>query len=162
MIGSLERAIDRMHEEQNSLWHMIDTADKSASHYQEYRDVKTAEINGFRKAIHILNTIYKMDMPLSKTPIDIKTNTLKDYLPLEAAGGEYIDEPFRKYMDTQVVKKIDAFHHRWPGRHKNVHIWYILENGKAVGFNENPSIGWSFPVINHNHADCYICCPHED
>lgn len=39
----------------------------------------------------------------------------------------------------------------WPGKQKDVHVWWELENGKAVGWNESPSRGWSFPVITlHN------------
>src|ERR1051325_2307301 len=37
----------------------------------------------------------------------------------------------------------------WPGRHRYVSVWYVLSNGKAVGFNENPVRGWSFPVITY-------------
>jgi len=25
--------------------------------------------------------------------------------------------------------------------------WCVLEGGLAVGFNENPSVGWSFPIV---------------
>jgi len=35
----------------------------------------------------------------------------------------------------------------WPGKHVHVHVWWELENGYAVGWNENPSRGWSFPVV---------------
>lgn len=35
----------------------------------------------------------------------------------------------------------------YPGTHRNVFTWYELENGYGVGFNENPSRGWSFPVV---------------
>lgn len=35
----------------------------------------------------------------------------------------------------------------WVGKHKNVYFWVELENGYAVGLNENPSNGRSFPVI---------------
>jgi hypothetical protein len=162
MTLSIKRVIERMYEEQNSLWYMVEGADVNAKFYQEYRDVKIAEINGLRKAIQILNDTYKMNEPLSSTPIDVKVKTLKDCLPYEAAGCEFTGLPFRKYIDVAVVKEIDAFNHRWPGRHKNVNHWYILENGKAVGFNENPSVGWSFPVINHNFPMWYDCCPHKD
>lgn len=36
---------------------------------------------------------------------------------------------------------------QWPGTHKNVHSWVELENGYAVGWNENPARGYSFPSI---------------
>jgi len=36
---------------------------------------------------------------------------------------------------------------RWPGKQKHVTEWYELEGGYAVGWNENPALGWTFPVI---------------
>ena len=35
---------------------------------------------------------------------------------------------------------------RWPSKEKFVFNWVILENNIAIGWNENPSRGWSFPV----------------
>ncbi len=35
---------------------------------------------------------------------------------------------------------------RWKGPHKNVRHWWLLADGRAVGWNENESRGWSFPV----------------
>lgn len=35
----------------------------------------------------------------------------------------------------------------WAGTHKYVRFWCELANGYAVGFNENPARGWSYPVI---------------
>ena len=72
-------------------------------------------------------------------------------------GPEYVDAPAQKFGDV-VVNEIHMAHgiHRddyafsykpWPGRHKNVWFWVELVNGYAVGFNENLSRGWSFPVI---------------
>lgn len=37
----------------------------------------------------------------------------------------------------------------WPGTHRNVAVWWVLDNGYAVGWNENPGRGWSFPVVRH-------------
>jgi len=62
-------------------------------------------------------------------------------------GCEYDNSRARKFADVKVVKEHDARDKVWPGSHKNVTYWYELENGYAVGFNENPAIGWSFPVI---------------
>jgi hypothetical protein len=70
--------------------------------------------------------------------------TLREWLPREAVGGEYHGDPFQKYLDVEVVSEHQF---RWPGRHKNVINWCKLANGKAVGWNENDAIGWSFPVI---------------
>ena len=79
------------------------------------------------------------------------TKTLKDVMPIEFMGCEYTDIQAVKFADVTVVKECDAteFNQRWPGKHKNVFCWVILSNGKAVGFNESPSRGWSFPIINY-------------
>lgn len=62
-----------------------------------------------------------------------------------------------KVLDRKVVKEftMSTFGDRptvwlsWQefGTHKNVGNWWLTDNGYAVGFNENPSIGWSFPII---------------
>lgn len=35
----------------------------------------------------------------------------------------------------------------WIGSHKNVHYWVVTDCRHAIGFNENPATGWSFPVV---------------
>ena len=55
-----------------------------------------------------------------------------------------------KFKDIKVIKEYSRSNHgykRWPGNHKNVHFWVILENGYAVAWNENPNRGYSFPYI---------------
>ena len=37
----------------------------------------------------------------------------------------------------------------WPGEHKYVRQWFILENGKAVAIDEDPNSDWRFPVIDY-------------
>lgn len=73
---------------------------------------------------------------------------LRDLLPPEFLA-EYQDTQAAKMLDVTVTKECDATKsgERWPGKHKHVYAWYVLENGKAVGWNENPGRGWSFPVI---------------
>lgn len=73
--------------------------------------------------------------------------TLAEALPHEFTGGEFHDTRAYALRDVEVIEKVEAFGRRWPGRHRNVMQWYRLANGRAVGWNENPSIGWSFPVI---------------
>jgi len=52
-----------------------------------------------------------------------------------------------KYKDV-IVKTTKSSHlNRWIGPQRNVHFWVVLENGYAVGWNENPARGWSFPVV---------------
>lgn len=78
------------------------------------------------------------------------TRTLLEVAPHEFAE-EFADTQAWKMRDVNVV----AIHSGgfggaelpWPGREKNVFNWYELENGYAVGWNENPSRGWSFPVV---------------
>lgn len=73
------------------------------------------------------------------------TVRLKDVLPQEFFGCEYEDSAAVKHLDCVVVASHK--HGGWQGRHKNVMCWWKLDNGYAVGWNENPSVGWSFPVI---------------
>lgn len=77
--------------------------------------------------------------------------TLRDVLPPDFLL-EYSDTPTAKLLDVEVTKECDATKpgERWPGKHKHVFAWWILANGKAVGWNENPGRGWSFPIVKHN------------
>lgn len=74
---------------------------------------------------------------------------LKDVLPYEFMRGEYNNCKVMKFADIEVIQEHKSFENPWIGTHKNVHFWYVLENGYAVGFNENPSRGWSFPVVKY-------------
>jgi len=67
-------------------------------------------------------------------------------MPHEFVGGSYNDVPAYKYRDELVAAE-HLLTKRWPGPHKNVSFWVELANGRAVGWNENPAIGWSFPVV---------------
>jgi hypothetical protein len=74
--------------------------------------------------------------------------TLKCVMPKEFMGCEYDKTASRKFADFEVISE-HGFNDtsRWPGGHKHVFYWVILSNGKAVGWNESPSHGWSFPMI---------------
>ena len=79
--------------------------------------------------------------------------TLRDVLPREAINsGEFIDDKFHKYLDYEVIEEIKDFTRtpeyegQFPFKHKNIHVWWILEDNIAVAWNENPSRGWSFHV----------------
>jgi hypothetical protein len=78
---------------------------------------------------------------------------LKEALPEEFTSGEYDDSSAIKLADAEIESKHDSRERRWPGPHKNVHFWVALKNGKAVGWNENPGRGWSFPVIAYRSID---------
>lgn len=74
---------------------------------------------------------------------------------IEAVGRDFLvefsDTEAAKYLDIEVVAEKDATKHseRWPGEHKNVYAWWALANGKAIGCNENPARGLSYPVISY-------------
>ena len=78
--------------------------------------------------------------------------TLSDVMPKEFLSGEYNSKIAFKFKDIMVEKEYCCMYSedsytKWPGKHKNVYYWVELENGYAVGLNENPARGWSFPVI---------------
>lgn len=61
---------------------------------------------------------------------------------------EWDDMPVAKHFNVEVIAEHKSHEKRWPGTQKNVYTWVELANGKAVGWNENPSKGWTFPVIS--------------
>jgi len=73
---------------------------------------------------------------------------LIDWAPEEFAQS-FDDTRAYRYCDVKVVSEHGwgEDNKPWPGPHKNVMNWCVLENGYAVGWNENPSRGWSFPVV---------------
>ena len=77
---------------------------------------------------------------------------LRDVLPHEALSGEYENSPVRRFLDTEVVIEHEGYQLRWPGPQRNVGTWWELANGWAVGWNENPSRGWSFPAVKMKKA----------
>lgn len=83
----------------------------------------------------------------SPQPHATETKTLKDVMPHEFMSLSYEHERSRRHADIAVTREYYSHTRRWPGTHKNVHFWVELENGVAVGWNENPAIGWSFPMV---------------
>jgi hypothetical protein len=80
-----------------------------------------------------------------------ENETLKDALPEEFMQS-YRDTRAYAMRNIRVVAQHCSLweqenYPRWPGTQKNVHFWVELENGYIVGWNENPSRGWSFPVM---------------
>ena len=74
---------------------------------------------------------------------------LRDWLP-DSFFNEFEDSPVNKFLDVVILDdygydaKPFSFH---PFKHKCIFNWVKLENGYAVGWNENPAIGWSFPIV---------------
>lgn len=74
--------------------------------------------------------------------------TLSEVTPKEfSQSGEYDHTKAYKMRYETIVKTNYSDKIAWPGNHKNVSVWWELLNGYAVGWNENPSRGWSFPVV---------------
>ncbi len=71
---------------------------------------------------------------------------LRDSVPSEFFR-EFMDTRAAKFLDIPITKEVEGHKRRWPGKEKFVFFWWILANGYAVGWNENPSRGWSFPVV---------------
>lgn len=84
--------------------------------------------------------------------IERRNQRLVDVLPPEFLSGEYENTPAMKYAFTEVIASYHSQDVPWPGEHRYVAIWHVLANNKAVGWNENPRRGWSFPVIKHREA----------
>lgn len=78
---------------------------------------------------------------------------LGDVLPREVRG--YVGAKVLELLDVEVVEEVDGClpGQGWPGHERNVMWWYKLVNGQIVGFNENPSRGWTFPVRGRAKKD---------
>jgi hypothetical protein len=53
-----------------------------------------------------------------------------------------------KIHSLNVVKKIASHQKSFPqtkNTHRYIHVWVLLEDGSAVGWNESPRTGYSFP-----------------
>jgi hypothetical protein len=74
---------------------------------------------------------------------------LQNWLPSEYK--EYFENKrIEKLLNKTVIASygnINEEDKRWPGTHKNVICWCVLDTGHAIGMNENPSIGISLPIV---------------
>ena len=84
---------------------------------------------------------------------DKPVKLVQDLMPREFQV-EFTDTYAFTLRGVRVLAEYYSHEKRWPGGHKNVHWWVALDNGKAIGWNENPARGWSFPVINWKHERC--------
>jgi hypothetical protein len=73
----------------------------------------------------------------------MEKQTLADVMPHEFVS-QFKDTRAYKFHVVRVAKEHENY---WIGKHKNVFYWVELENGYAVGWNENPARGWSFPIV---------------
>ena len=81
--------------------------------------------------------------------METNTKTLIEWLPFDYQWGT-VDYRIISHLNDIVVDEFDGRYIKWPGSHKNVINWCMLETGYAVGWNESPSIGWSFVIKNMN------------
>jgi len=83
---------------------------------------------------------------------------LSEWTPIQQAS--WVDKAAEKFLDKKIVKQVSSAGMDWdeylkelstnaPFKAKNVNSFVVLENGYAVGFNENPAKGWSFPVVKY-------------
>lgn len=84
----------------------------------------------------------------------MESKTLKEAMPSCLADKGYEKTQSYKMQDILVVREHCSLTEQdeyqfWPGKHKNVFFWVELENGYVCGWNENPSRGWSFPVMKN-------------
>jgi hypothetical protein len=84
--------------------------------------------------------------------------TLHDWLP---AGASLFNKRLTSYLNLKVVKEISSvgmdwydyvqiLHNEAPFKQKNIYSFCVLENGFAVGFNENEATGWTFPIVKYS------------
>lgn len=74
------------------------------------------------------------------------SQTVHDFIP-SYVSVEFADL-LEKKGDIKILKIVDGTVYRFPSNnYKFVFKWAILENGSVIGWNENPSKGWSFPII---------------
>lgn len=76
--------------------------------------------------------------------------TLENWLPKEFFR-EFGDSGLNKLLDYKVIEEYGGYgnaNKRHPFISKNIYTWCIISNGikkYAVGWNESPSRGYSFP-----------------
>lgn len=57
---------------------------------------------------------------------------------------------FDLHGDKKVIERFDQREYPFPkASFKNITYWWLLEDGTAIGLNENPNTGASFPVVGH-------------
>ena len=73
---------------------------------------------------------------------------LRRWLPYEET--QILGAALVPLLDCEVILSFDGRDVPWIGKHRNVLNWCVVQVGsryKAVGWNENVAVGWSFPVV---------------
>ena len=76
--------------------------------------------------------------------------TLRKWIETKYLSEDEYKKVF-KMLDVKIMNEFSLHNDLWVswqkfGTHKNVMNWVLLDNGYAVGWNENPGKGWSFPL----------------
>jgi hypothetical protein len=90
---------------------------------------------------------------LRSTQKDIEyQNTLASWIRSSFDMSDNERKLMKNLLDSQIIKEFSmSFDKPWLswqefGTHQNVTSWVLLETGHAVGFNENVSKGYSYPL----------------
>jgi hypothetical protein len=88
-----------------------------------------------------------------KGAIKVENLTLREWL--KNTGASWYNSYLEKWLDLQVTREFSSvffdqdewskFVNLYFPNHGYVYSFITLENGWAVGWNENPARGWSFP-----------------
>lgn len=87
------------------------------------------------------------------------TTTLREKLPTSFLV-EYEGTRAAALLDQEVVQEHPG--NTWGGREKYVCAWWELADGHAVAWNENPTLGWSFPVRKLRPAERSLAEPEPE
>lgn len=89
-----------------------------------------------------------------------KRETLRNAIPASnlVSYFETNELPASRHFDTLVAVTYSSNGEygypskRWPGQRKSVTIWWILESGYLIGFNESYSHGFGIEVVSASKA----------
>ena len=92
-----------------------------------------------------------------------ETITVQEWIDSICAHGSYEhDDQIRAYKDKIIVREFDGTVFTFPqslkgpGKYRNVMNWVLLDDGSAVGWNESPRNGWSFPRTGAATVSVYL------
>lgn len=91
--------------------------------------------------------------------MDEQNITLEEWF--HKIGADSWSKGVEKYLDKKIIKEVRSVGMDWDEylhevNHKAqfkatyVFSFVVLETGHAVGLNENPSTGWTFPIVKYN------------
>lgn len=81
---------------------------------------------------------------------------------LRNLGASSWSDSLSPHLETEILKEVSSVSMDWDQylhevnvkakfKAKYVFSFVVLKTGHAVGFNENPSFGWSFPISKYKN-----------